>query len=320
MVSLDRLKQALPVPWKKSVERAVVEVLHRLDPERGAPLAGTLTVEQLAFWQQNGYLVLRGFFSAAEVDPITDLVERLWAERAKLVDSTVVDLYIGTPAEQRVLLRDAPPEAKDVPYKINNLYLDHPIVRETVCHPRLAAVLGQLLEGAPLVCNSLCFERGSQQPAHFDTFFMPPPVANRMCASWIALEDATEASGPLFYYPGSHLIRPYLFSHGELNIVKSELPEFQAYIERELAERALQQERFAAKKGDVFIWHAQLFHGGCRILDPRETRRSIVTHYFRAKDFLPSRVVELGPGRHYLKRPHAKAGRDSVEPVYGGIT
>jgi ectoine hydroxylase-related dioxygenase (phytanoyl-CoA dioxygenase family) len=58
-------------------------------------------------------------------------------------------------------------------------------------------ILRQLLEAEPLVCNSLNFERGSRQEYHIDTWYMPPPVDNRMVAAWFALDDVDATNGPL---------------------------------------------------------------------------------------------------------------------------
>jgi hypothetical protein len=41
---------------------------------------------------------------------------------------------------------------------------------------------------------------------------------------------------------------------------------------------------FQARKGDVFIWNAQLLHGGSAIAQPGRTRRSVVFHYFSESD------------------------------------
>jgi ectoine hydroxylase-related dioxygenase (phytanoyl-CoA dioxygenase family) len=52
-----------------------------------------------------------------------------------------------------------------------------------------------------------------------------------------------------------------------------------------MIEELLQKNRFPrkeliAKKGDVFIWHANLVHGGSPIKDPAITRKSMVVHYY----------------------------------------
>ena len=124
-----------------------------------------------------------------------------------------------------------------------------------------------------MACNSLSFERGSQQPAHFDTFYMPPLVPNKMLATWIALEDCSLDAGPLIYYPGSHKLKPYCFSHGGLHAVREEMPQCQRYIQAELEKHDLRPQKFAARAGDVFIWHAQLLHGGSEINNLKLTRK-----------------------------------------------
>lgn len=269
-----------------------------------------LSAEQVEFWERNGYLVLPSFFSADRIARINAAVDEAWDTRAENGDRHVVDVYIGTPNERRIYLRDAPAEARNRPYKLNDLYLTSEVVRDTVLDPRLVAALHQLLDGAPMVCNSLNFEHGSQQDFHFDTWFMPPPVENRLAVSFIALEDIGSHAGPLKYFPGSHLIPAYRFSHGQLKAIPDEIPACLNYVRGQVAEAGLKEERFTCKAGDVFFWHAQLFHGGSEIDDLSLTRRSIVTHYWRAGDVAPELVASVGPGRYYLKRPPQEVPSD----------
>ena len=51
------------------------------------------------------------------------------------------------------------------------------------------AILHNLLGGETMAINTLNFERGSQQAYHFDTFYMPAPVKDKVLATRIALED-----------------------------------------------------------------------------------------------------------------------------------
>jgi hypothetical protein len=46
----------------------------------------------------------------------------------------------------------------------------------------------------------------------------------------------------------------------------------------------LKETEFRGKSGDVFLWHAQLLHGGRPIRDMAKTRSSLVVHYWRAGD------------------------------------
>jgi phytanoyl-CoA hydroxylase len=266
------------------------------------PTPRVLSTEQRAFWDANGYLVLPGHFTRAQIDAVNGQVDRLWTESRTTRRKTVVDIFIGTPREQRTYLSSAPPEARQSPHKLNDLYLESDVIRQTVLEERLAGVLEEILEGPPLVCNSLNLEFGSQQRDHTDSLYMPAPVGLYLTASWIALEDGSPDSGPLRYYAGSHKIPPFLFSTGKINAVDDEMPRYYDYMQRELARREIKAQTFVPKLGDVFIWHSQLYHGGEPIKNPSLTRRSLVTHYWRAQD-VPWRHGTVSPHRYYFRRP-----------------
>jgi phytanoyl-CoA hydroxylase len=261
-----------------------------------------LSAEQRAFWDANGYLVLPGHFSRAQIDTVNGHIDQLWKESRTARRETVVDIFIGTPREQRTHLSDAPLEARLTPHKLNDLYLESDVIRQTVLEERLAGVLEEVLEGPPLACNSLNLEFGSQQRDHTDSLYMTAPVGLYLAASWIALEDGSPDSGPLRYYAGSHKIPPYLFTTGAITAVDAEMPRYYEYMQRELARREIKAETFVPKIGDVFIWHSQLYHGGEPIKNPALTRRSLVTHYWRAQD-VPRRHGSVGPHRYYFRRP-----------------
>jgi hypothetical protein len=267
-----------------------------------------LDATQLQCWNDEGYLVLPGFVARDRVDALNDELDELWRTRRSDDRGLVLDAYIDTPGETRMRFRNAPEDARRLPYKLNDCYLVSDLVREAILEPRLVRVLGELLDGPPIAFNTLTFERGSQQRFHFDTFYMPPSVADKLVVTWIALEDADLRAGPLRYYPRSHKIPPYRFSDGRLNARPEEMPGFDAYIDRELTDRELTWETFPAQAGDVFVWSAQLYHGGAPIDDMTRTRRSLVTHYFRASDIDLSvyvgTVTDAGHGRFFLEKAH----------------
>ena len=261
-----------------------------------------LTEDQLKSWDENGFLVLEKFFSDDRINGVNKLIDELWNKRKD--SNLVIDAFIGTDKERRMKFADAEDVVRNEPYKLNDLFLEYKEVRDLVLDPKLCLAMADLLEGDPMVCNGLSFERGSQQDFHFDTFYMPPPVENKMVATWIALEDATAESGPLRYYPGSHNIEPYHFSDGRLNAIEDEMDAFNEYIREQLDFFSLEPVTFLPDKGDVLIWHAQLLHGGDVIEDKELTRKSLVSHYFRASDFPPDRVHTYEKGRHMLLREH----------------
>jgi hypothetical protein len=269
-------------------------------------MLGGLSKTQLDEWNDQGFIVLKSFFDAERVRRLNELVNQLWRTRHSKDNPLVIDVFDGMPESRRILFNTAPDEARRCPYKLNDLYLEYGEVRDIVLDAGLTRVLHDVLEGAPMLCNTLNFEWGPGQEDHFDTLYMPPKEPNRMVAAWIALEDVTPDSGPLRYYPGSHKIPPFLFSHGRTDAIPDEMPNFRRYIAGELEKRGAQPSMFLAEAGDVLIWHAQLLHGGYPIGDRQRTRKTLVAHYFRAQDYIHLfwRLRRVRKDAYYYKRRH----------------
>gem|GEM_PF-885778 len=270
--------------------------------------SGELSSDQQSCWQENGYIVVKGFYNAERIDQINRYIDELWQNRRELDCPVSIDEYIGTENERRRLFSEASSAVREHPYKVNDLYLASNVIREIVLNEEMARLLKSLLySGTPMICSSLYFEKGSQQRKHFDTFFMPPLVRDRMLATWIALEDVTESSGPLAYYPGSHKIKPWIFEDGRFNLQIDQRDACYRYIDAELDRLQIEPEHFLAEKGDLFVWHPQLLHGGDQIHDLSATRKSFVTHYFCREDHPEEDAEEFAPDRFYLKRKYLPA-------------
>ena len=257
-------------------------------------------------WDKDGFIVLRGFFNQLETENVNQFIDNVWHSRAISQSPVTIDTYLESPKYKRILLSSASNEARLHPYKINDLFMEHAEIRRLILDERLRLILSRLLDGEPIVCNSLNFEFGSQQGNHCDTIYMPPRKRNKMLVSWIALDPVDANNGPVRYYPGSHKIPAYRFKNGKINAVASEMPEFDAYMRNQLDIRGISEQAFTAQRGDVLIWHAQLLHGGTPILDESRLRRSLVTHYFRKQDYLHHflRIRKSETGGFYFRRKH----------------
>jgi phytanoyl-CoA hydroxylase len=228
-----------------------------------------------------GYLILSRYFSTAEIDRVQASIDRILQSRPMEV---VVD---GLTSGERTFYGLAQgPDAQDLKLKFNDLYLVMDEIRQLALEPRLSGLLHVLLgEMRPVLCNSLTLIKGSSQPFHIDSLFMTPQTPHHLIAAWIAFEDVDPASGPLIYCPGSHQIPLYRFDNGSHHAATSEeVAEWSNYIQREIKKAGLKEETFLARKGDVFIWHSDLVHGGGAIQDPSKTRRSLVFHYYTEPD------------------------------------
>ncbi|MFB6306689.1 MAG: phytanoyl-CoA dioxygenase family protein, partial [Flavobacteriales bacterium] len=150
---------------------------------------------------------------------------------------------------------------------------------------RLMNILEMLMGKELKLFQSINFLQGSEQRAHSDTIHMTTYPLGNLIAVWIALEDVDEENGTLHYYPGSHKL-PYITNKDIGNEgTKWKLGDkpYSAYedkIEEVIEENNLKKETLKAQKGDIFIWHANLLHGGEPHKDPSRTRKSMVLHYF----------------------------------------
>ncbi|MBU3624416.1 hypothetical protein [Polynucleobacter sp. AP-Latsch-80-C2] len=120
----------------------------------------SLKKEHLDFWKENGYIVLPKLFSSIETQNIRDLVDQILKNK-KTNEKTIIDIYVSTQSK-RIYLKDCPDDAELESFKINDLYLEHELIRQAALQPLLTKYLREFLHGDPMLCNSLNFKYGSQ--------------------------------------------------------------------------------------------------------------------------------------------------------------
>ncbi len=259
-----------------------------------------LSVEQKQFWADHGYLILPGFFSLAETDAVNRLVRRAWRRRPSAL--VVDDLH----THRRSSIRDVSRrDQKEHRFKLNDLYLESDALRSLCLSGPVAAILTELLGDAPVLCNTLNLEHGSEQADHVDSLYMTPLTPGHLAATWLALEDSHPDAGPLRYYPGSHRLPLYRFADGGYHAVPAEMDDWRQHVRRQIEAHGLRPEHFLARRGDLFFWHANLLHGGGPIADPGRTRRSLVSHFWTFADCTRRGLdlVPLGAGYWYRRPP-----------------
>ena len=268
---------------------------------RGLSVLRDVSPFQLLNWRRHGFVVLRNFFDEEQITAANHELDTLWSERNRSDNPLVIDVYGDPP--KRKFFRDATEGDRACVYKLNDVYLESVLTKSLSLDHRLTRILNALIDGPPMICNSLHFERGSEQQLHFDTYYMPPPPDGRLIVTSICLEDVHPGAGPVVYVPGSQTMPPFIGARGDRTIVgQDELAEATAYAYANLDVEGTKQP-FLGKRGDVLIWHEQLFHGGSPIVDHELTRRSLVTHYFRADDVFVDRMKSFGNG-FWLEKPH----------------
>jgi Phytanoyl-CoA dioxygenase (PhyH) len=160
--------------------------------------------------------------------------------------------------------------------RVQDAWMINPAIKRLATHPRVMSFLRELYRREPIPFQTLNFPRGSQQGTHSDAYFFNSIPAGFMCGVWIALEDVHPDSGPLQYYPGSQ--RLPVITHDQLP--GSNPDGYDAAMHKAVSGAGLQSETAPIKRGQAFIWAANLAHGGSAITDPTRTRLSQVTHIF----------------------------------------
>lgn len=256
-----------------------------------------MSPEQRIHWKEQGFLVLPGFFSPDEISKIEGTAKHAWS----VCPSSILVDNLAT--GRRSFMSELSDQEKKAHFKVMDLYLEYAETREAALDRRLVPILSELLGSPPVLGATLNFEKSSQQDYHSDSIYLTPETPGHLVATWVALEDVHPDAGALSYFPGSHKIRTYTFRDGGKRATKEEIPAWYQYIMSEIGKMGLKPETFYAKKGDVFIWHADLVHSGSPIRNYELTRKSLVSHYFSLTDSkaLGRNLVPLNGG-HWHKR------------------
>lgn len=243
------------IPW---LDRpAAMEALRQHPEFSGFPAE---LQRQLLHFVEEGYLVLKGFFSEGQV-------ERLNADIERLLESKALDFnYTG-----RKIMES---------YKVSSV-ADEEFFR----NPGLLRLLDFIMGKPVIPFHTINFIEGSEQRAHSDSIHMATEPPGYLIAAWTALERVGRHNGTLFFYPKSHRLpyvttQDYPSGNTAWTIGPHSNKHYEDHIEQLIEKHGLQKKYFEGEAGDVFLWHANLIHGGSPIRQPGATRRSMVAHYF----------------------------------------
>lgn len=255
--------------------------------------------ETLAQYRRDGYAVLRGFFTAAEVADLAAAFARQWREGMRHPRSfRHGNLFYR-------LGRD-PALGKLVRLVQWPAYVD-PVLEAMRRDPRWLVLLEPLLgRNVKQIINQLHWKRPGAAAAEFafhqDARFRRPKSAYRnLAASYVqtglAIDRHSRASGAMRVYPGSHLL-------GEREVAAAAPVLDQTMAEEQLVAAGLDPARLVdleLEPGDVALWNVYLIHGsGPNRTD--EDRRFYLNGYVAAADcdrgewaFRDGVPVPLGP-------------------------
>lgn len=219
----------------------------------------TISKQSILNFEENGFLVLENYLTNNQADEIN-------AEIEKALD------------EKRIKFS----YANKIMFAINKL----DILKNTGTNDKLISFLSSLTKGKVKLFQSINFLSGSEQKTHSDSIHMTTYPLGGLLGVWIALEDIEYDNGPLHYYPKSHKLPYYLNADydnegNKFLIGNKYYTQYEKMIEEKIIQNGIKKEIFLPKKGDVLIWHANLFHGGEPHINKSKTRKSMVLHYYK---------------------------------------
>ena len=158
-----------------------------------------ITDEQIAFYQQNGFVAIDDFLDADELEIWRRHVDEAVARRGKrkLADGSAMeeDNYYARVFAQRI-----------------NLWTDHAGMRQLMLDARLGEMAAQLagVDGIRIWHDQALIKPpwGNPTAWHLDnpywSFYSRDAIS-----IWVALDDVTRDNGCLYFLPGSHLTATY---------------------------------------------------------------------------------------------------------------
>jgi ectoine hydroxylase-related dioxygenase (phytanoyl-CoA dioxygenase family) len=257
------------------------DALDRVEARRAAGALSGEDAARLVQFARDGFTSI-SLSDAQRIDERVDAeVERLWTERP-------TDVAIGLAEGGRISVADATDDQRVVGYRIADLHSWCPAALDLYLHSEIFHIVELIFDQPAIAFQSLYFQWGSEQALHRDPMFVAATPPSHLVASWIALEDITEDSGPLIYAPGSHRLPWFEFAPDDIKARDADKAGRERWArerQRVIDEAGLEPKTFTCRQGDVFIWHAGLLHGGAKVGTRERTRKSFVVHYSTAANY-----------------------------------
>jgi hypothetical protein len=192
--------------------------------------------------EAQGFLIMPGFLSAAEVERLRARVEELYAEEGG---------RSGSEFKQE-------PGARRLANLVNKGEIFEKVIETPEVLECVEAVLGPDFKLSSLNVRSANPHSNIAQPLHVDGGELPDEGGNAVCNSVWMLDDFTEQNGALRVVPGSHLWR--------------RLPEPGAKVDTETL--------VIGEAGTVVVMNAHMWHGGSENHTDQQ-RRAMHVYYTR---------------------------------------
>ncbi|WP_439599911.1 phytanoyl-CoA dioxygenase family protein [Devosia sp.] len=243
----------------------------------------SLTTEQKQQFDRDGFLAIRGLFSAAEIEEIRGTFMEMAKDGPVPGLSDVPKAREGAPASSNDPLLRYPRMMH--PHKHPDKPVG-PLAMRYMRDPRLKPILAELFGEDPFACQSMFYFKppGARgQDLHQDNFYLRVKPGTCM-AAWIAVDDADAGNGGMMCVPQT----------ATLEVACPEKADPALFFTTEHVEPppGLAPEMMELKAGDVLFFNGSVIHGSTPNTSADRFRRSLIFHY------VPASTVEMS---HYYE-------------------
>jgi ectoine hydroxylase-related dioxygenase (phytanoyl-CoA dioxygenase family) len=263
-----------------------------------------VSVEEYRRFRRDGFLIVRELVSeegVAELRQHTDdlMQGRLPQQTTQMRErDTSRDAPVGVQTLEAPPAQLSPEEKAQYFLRIHMLHRKLALHEKYMLHPRLLDVLEVLIGPDVLALQTMLFLKPPGKPGqgwHQDSYYIPTHP-DTLCGAWIAIDDADEFNGAMWFAKGSghEPVYPpcpeidYGFGDkliGDITYVKGvSNNDDEVNMLAPVADR-YDQVLAPAKAGDVVFFNGHVLHRSKANASPDRFRRAFVGHYCNARSF-----------------------------------
>ncbi|XP_028136767.1 phytanoyl-CoA dioxygenase, peroxisomal isoform X2 [Diabrotica virgifera virgifera] len=227
-----------------------------------------LTLAQRQFYERNGFIVVRKNVSPELIEVLNQRFIDICEDRADDMQCFVI---------KDPVLRKKGLKGEAVMNKLQDFVFD-PVLSRYCMEKSLVDAVENIIGPNITVAHSMLINKPpdtdpdiSRHPMHQDLHYFPFRPADKIVASWTAMQRVDENNGCLFVVPGSHIdnpLLPHIYPEGKNNAMyhgvqnKDHLPKQFVVLD----------------KGDTVFFHPLLLHGS-GVNRTKGYRRAISCHF-----------------------------------------
>jgi hypothetical protein len=291
-----------------------------------------VTVDQYRSFRQDGYLIVRNLMPKQDIEELRqhteDMMQGRLPEQQGMDEADPDAVREATEDERkhkadkrhdlnvRKLFKPAahlsPIEKAKQFLRIHMLHRQMEIHERYLLHPRVLDILEVLIGPDVLAMQTMLFLKppGSQgQGWHQDSYYIPTSP-DTLCGAWIAIDDADEYNGGLWFAKGSGSAPIYppcpakdVYGFGDRHVSDIRYIENPSNPDDQVNSLTAQAEQYdhalgSVKAGDVVFFNGHVMHRSKQNITEDRFRRAFVSHYCNARSFTAWGRDENNPDGH----------------------